>query len=198
MRFEIGSQVPFVHVKFEHGNFSNADGICFSTYYPWDHKLIGIDILMLSCQEHHKVAGEADDVKNEDGFIFTDADGNVWHNQYPRANGLNMSVERDIKSDEHLKAEMERGVVNFEMKGLSTYLAEVSRGIFDIQAEIDKGNTTYDYKSKLAQLQAHYDEVVLKFENMTGQRVVRTERIFGNSGVFRGFYQVHFEQLLAA
>jgi hypothetical protein len=198
MRFEVGSQVPFVHVKFSHPNgYSNADGLSFMTYHPWDHTLLGIDILMLTCDEHHKVPKEyVGEEKVEDGFIFSDQDKNIWHNQWPVANGQNMLVERDITSEAHLDSEMARGVVNFEMKALSQYLQDVARGVYTLEDAHRKDSSNEKAIACAIMLQAHYDDVVQKFEAMTGQKVIREERRFG--GLFRGWYNVTFELLQAA
>lgn len=81
-RFTVGT--PEVFLRFDY----TGPGRFGSTYIPWLDTLNAIEILDLACVEHHKVRGEWDDESDEpkyDGFIFTDAQGTVYHNQYPRA-----------------------------------------------------------------------------------------------------------------
>jgi hypothetical protein len=197
MRFEVGSQVPFIHVKFQFPNgFNNADGLSFMRYLPWESTLLGIDILLLTCTERHDVPTEDCETQREDGFVFKDHNGNVWHNEYPFSSGAPMQVERHFTNEDQIRSELEKGERNFEMKALSAYLAEVTLGIFDIRfAEAKGGTEEADFKASGDLLQAHYDEVVSKYEAESGKKVVKTERIFGKgefSGGFRGYYTFRF------
>lgn len=82
MRHEIGKKYAFikeVYVRSEPGYMCTA-------YVPWVDKLIGIHILIVECKEHHKVAWEyRPEEKIYDGYVMHDADGIVYHNQYPHA-----------------------------------------------------------------------------------------------------------------
>lgn len=197
MRFTVGESIPFVHVKFQFQNGeTNADGLGFSTFYPWHHRLIDIDFLMLKCTEHHNVP-VSDSVSTSDGFIFTQDNGNIWHNQYPVANYGQFSdtsdslARRHLETEDALNEEIEKGINLFEVKSLSSYLSEVARGIFELRCEREKGTAPEpDYIGLMAQLQAHYDDVVSKFEREFNLTVSRTERKFGNK--FRGFYEFDF------
>ena len=197
MRFTVGESIPFVHVKFQFKNGeSNADGLGFNTFYPWYHKLIGIDFLMLKCTEHHNVP-VSESASMADGFIFTQDNGNIWHNQYPVAhygqfsNTSDSLARRHLETEDAMNEEIEKGANLFEMKSLSSYLSDVARGIFELRCESEKSTASEpDYLGHMALLQGHYDDVVSKFEREFKRTVVRTERQFG--GTFRGFYEFEF------
>lgn len=82
MRYEIGEKYVFLRVRYS----AEPDDYA-PLYFPWEHTLEGIDTLLLSCVEHHKVADmwDSKDEKKHDGFIFLDSDGNRYLNQYPTA-----------------------------------------------------------------------------------------------------------------
>lgn len=189
MRYKIGDKVPFLHVKFEYENGgSNADGLAFWRYIPWEHKLLSIDILMLTCTEHERVSVK-DQERMEDNFIFQDDSGQRWIND----RGDPEYVEREVFCAEEIDAQIAKGVNCFHLKSLSRYLCDVSRGIFDIHKEIASGNVNVDkYQKSEDMLQAHYNEVVTQFESQSGLEVVRRERSFG-SGPFRGFYNIDIQ-----
>jgi hypothetical protein len=196
MPIAIGEKIPFVHVKFQHPNGrGNADGTWFGIYYPWEHKLLKIDILMLTCSGH-QVCKRDEDEKDETITLFKDDKGNEWRSpsEYPT------TAERHLQSMEELDERIANGEDMFDSKTLATYLKDVARGIYDFEktlvtdARADEIENLTRCKNML---QAHYDEVVAQFESTYGQKVVLKEKIFG-SGSFRGWYEVTFEQAVAA
>jgi len=97
MRYNVGEKTPFIQVRFTPSEPRFGD-----LYLPWEDKLDSIQLVYLTCREHHKVhehyaqEGAKPDC---DGFIFVDDEvftpdqmeapvghkTGVYYSQYPRA-----------------------------------------------------------------------------------------------------------------
>lgn len=138
MRYTPGNKYHFIHIDYTVG--SPRFG---SMYCPWDDILHGMTIKEFTCVEHHKVPGEWDDEKQHDGFIFKDAEGNAWHNQYPRASYGQISTDNDQRlwpSNEQADASLKR--VNdhmFYFTELPSFMESVLRGARDVKKRRESG-----------------------------------------------------------
>ena len=83
LRFTPGEEYLFVHL-----DYTPARPRFGSVYLPWEDTLEAMRVIKVRCEEHHPVRSEWDDAAAEpqyQGFIFKDAEGTVYHNQYPTA-----------------------------------------------------------------------------------------------------------------
>ena len=147
MRFELNQKYPFVCVQFSTAHRQCLDGMASSIFRPWEHALLGIEVRMLTCVEHHKVPNHWDESNPPkldcDGFIFVDEETGIrWANQYPRASYGQVSdtadrlVMRMFPEGTDYKALPEDTVLEME---LATYrLERIENGIHDTQAIIKK------------------------------------------------------------
>lgn len=101
MRYTVGQVYVFATVRFrgrEAGDF---------LFDPRRHTLEGIDLVKLTCTEHHKVVVEyyEKDGPKADGFVFVDEQDRTWHNQYPTAyyGQLDDSNDRQVRLHLNLK-----------------------------------------------------------------------------------------------
>lgn len=108
MRYEVGQPYAFATVRFSGREFGDF------LYDPRRHILEGIDLVKLTCTEHHKVVIEfyEKDGPKADGFVFVDEQGRTWHNQYPVAyygqlddsNDRQVRLALDVKKEEDVPA----------------------------------------------------------------------------------------------
>lgn len=147
MRYTPNEKTLFINIKFE-----ASEPRFSSLYLPWTDKLLAIELLELTCEKHERVAGEWDDEVQYDGFIFRDADGKEWHNQYPRAayGQLDDSQDWIVRS-----AEVTDENLFTKFDDAERHLEKILRGIRDMED---------DYAQAL---QKHYDEIVAKIEAET-------------------------------
>lgn len=86
MRHQVGDKVWVFGVK---AHFTDGGKRRYNLHYMAPHpRWVQIERLVfqeLTIEEHHKVAWEWGGEAKYDGFIARDADGRVWHNQYPQA-----------------------------------------------------------------------------------------------------------------
>jgi hypothetical protein len=145
-RYSVGEKLYVIHFSFE-----GSKDICFRMPFLYDMAPISkINIIELVVKEHHKVHGEWDDndsPKIYDGFILEDKDGNIWHNQYPRAYYGQISDEGDreftrcLPSDTKFRDLTEKGII-FEAQMLSSVFWRINRGIKELNEVAD--HVTYD------------------------------------------------------
>lgn len=147
MRYTPNEKTLFINIKFE-----ASESRFSSFYFAWTDKLLGIELLELTCEEHKRVAGEWDGQVQYDGFIFRGADGKEWHNQYPRA-----AYGQTVDSQDWVvrPAEVSDENLFVEYVDVERHLERILRGIKKME---DK------YSSAL---QKHYDEIVAKIEAET-------------------------------
>jgi hypothetical protein len=83
-RYIVGQKYPFICVVFES---KDSNRFYIGPYCPWLHTNLQMKVIVLECKSRHAVSEGYDpsERKKYTGFIFTDADGHVWHNQYPHA-----------------------------------------------------------------------------------------------------------------
>jgi hypothetical protein len=111
LRYTPGENYPFIHCKFQRRHvLSSGEELWghpsqLSLYAPWnkDHRLLNLQIVMLKCMFHHKVAWDQDPEgeKKYDGFVFFEAPVSFnppsrrWFNQYPSASYGQLSTDAD-------------------------------------------------------------------------------------------------------
>lgn len=146
LRFNVGQSYLFIYIDFTQ-NSPRFGG----TYVPWLDTLNKIEVVELKCAEHHKVRyefDEADAKKKYDGFIFANAEGVVYHNQYPVASygQLDDSGDRQVRP---AKFNEEDPFLSYE---LATYrLGEIYNAIHKDKAQFTE--------SQAAALQQLYDQI---------------------------------------
>lgn len=121
MRYTVGEKTAFIGIDFKPNSprFGRL-------YHPWEDELLEVKILLLTCEQHHRVPGQWDNEIKYDGFIFKDEEGRQWNNQYPQAVYGQISTDRDQMVS---LADSDREVEIYEMTQLSTFLENVYRGI---------------------------------------------------------------------
>lgn len=97
MRFEVGRNYVFMRVLF------TGRPRLMNRYIPWEDTLDSIQTINLTCKEHHKVPGEFSDERKFDGFIFEDAEGGIWYNQYPNAHYGQLDDRMDYHAERHFE-----------------------------------------------------------------------------------------------
>lgn len=146
MRYTVGQKYIFVHQQAELGEDRKARRPFMypMLFLPWQHKLKELRILVLTCAEHHKVPSEWDtECKlDHDGFIFHDANGDRWLNQYPRASYGQVTdtadgrVNFDWPSGTKLEDISWDDVKYFEYDHIERTLDSMLRGITSFKQEI--------------------------------------------------------------
>lgn len=150
MRYEVGKDYLFIDVKYERGSAR------FGRHYiPWLDRLDSITLHVLKCQEHHKVCNQFDGegvAPKHDGFIFTDANGELWNNQYPRANygQLDDSANWLVEPDDYKKY----ADPFYHLENVGYYLDGILRGLRQVKASADHPPENAEM------LQKHFDDVV--------------------------------------
>lgn len=189
MRYNVGQKYVFINIQFVPSSmrFGNL-------YLPWCDELKSIELLKLTCTEHHRVTDEWSDEAEHDGFRFVDEKGAVWDNQYPRASygQLDDSANWRVRPDfEGMKAALSKDQI-FEMfskyrdtTDVTKYLENITRGLESLKSELaddrkqDEPSTRRDELPVFIEaLQKHYDEVIglLKAQGVTatvGPRVFK-------------------------
>lgn len=91
-RYEPNQTYPFLMVDYTRGEDRFG-----SLYLPWVDTLNKINLVMLTVLEAHDVAWmyDPDNNKQYQGFVFTDENMEVWHNQYPYASYGQMDDSQD-------------------------------------------------------------------------------------------------------
>ena len=90
IRFDIGEKYVFLAEKFQAKDLRMS-----RRFHPWCDEFHRWEIAILECISQHDVPGEWDDEIKYDGFIFKDAEGHTWNNQYPRASYGQLSTDND-------------------------------------------------------------------------------------------------------
>lgn len=212
MRFELNQKYPFVCVKFstQHRQFLN--GMAASIYQPWEHTILGIEVKMLTCVEHHKVPNEWDSSEPPklecDGFIFLDeATGIRWSNQYPRASygqttdTADRVVMRMYPEGTDYKAIPEDEVLEME---LATYRVErVQNALHDAQAvikkieagiDVDKYLPVAEIRKNSQGLNGFREVLTGAIEKAAGRKLVVTPLTYGpTKKVLEGCFRARFE-----
>jgi hypothetical protein len=154
MRFEINEQVPFIRENFEAGRprFGNL-------YLPWEDKLLSLEIIMLTCVEHHKVPYDHDpeDKLDCDGYVFVDVSGKRYYNQYPKASYGQISTDNNHRAWPQETAD-EESRDWFPFVTAKEFLSKLAKGVDDV-AKIDEKVST---QIKSQHLQQHYDTIVAR------------------------------------
>ena len=211
MRFELNQKYPFVCVKFETAARQYTDGFASGCFEPYRHKLLGIEVKMLTCVEHHKVPNHWDESEtpelNCDGFIFLDEENGIrWANQYPRASYGQVSdaadrlVERIFPDGTSYKDLPEGMVLQME---LATYRIErLENAIYDALAIVKKieAGTDVDKYLPLDEIQTNSqslmnfrDVVKAEVEKVAGRELVIKPVTYGpEKEVLGGCFRVQF------
>lgn len=143
-RYTVGEEVLFINVKF------TTEGLRLSPLYlPWKDKLEKIDIIKLTCKEHHRIPGDWDDEIQHDGFIFTgEVDGveRTYNNQYPRASYGQLDDSNNWRISDFTE---DGDIVTYTDAG--RMLSNINNGV----RELKKSEPEY-----AKALQVHFDELV--------------------------------------
>lgn len=106
MRYQVGEKIWAVFFHNKSATFYPM----FSTWLPTlpyaTKEFPEIEFIELIVTEHHRVPSEWDSKDAEpryDGFVLTDANGQVWHNQYPYASYGQVSDSNDGRFKLRLK-----------------------------------------------------------------------------------------------
>lgn len=212
MRFEVNQKYAFVCVQFSTGTRQFLNGMASSIFQPWEHALLGIEVKMLTCVEHHKVPNEWDSSTPPkldcDGFIFLDEETEIrWSNQYPRASygqttdTADRVVMRMFPDGTDYKALPEDMV--FEME-LATYRIErIENGIYDAQAiikkieagtDVDKYLPVEEIRNKTQGLINFRDILKPAIEKAAGRKLVVAPLTYGpTKNVLDGCFRARFE-----
>lgn len=171
LRFTVGSEVPFIDLKFVMFNGNKAGIGLGSSYLPWEDKLISIAAVDLICAEHHKVAWNyAPEDARYDGFIFKSLDGSeTWNNQYPSASLGQTSAEADYHVHRRIQnpdptSRKNRPEVLTGMVEAAHYLDNILEGIKHYRELADRKNGRREIKGmddsvRADTLQQHFDNV---------------------------------------
>jgi len=211
MRFELNQKYPFVCVKFATAHRQFLQGMGASIFQPWEHKLLDVEVKMLTCVEHHKVPNEWDASTPPkldcDGFIFLDEETNVrWSNQYPRASygqttdTADRIVDRMFPDDTDYKALPGDMVLVME---LATYrLEQIESGLrnaHDVIKKLEAGVDVDKYlpveviRSNQGPLENFRDTVKAAIEKVTGRTLVTLPLTYGpEKKVLDGCFRVVF------
>lgn len=209
MRYNVNQQYPFIAILFERKNGKKETQGLGGTFFPWEHKLISIHLELLTCAEHHKVPNAYDESKPPvldcDGFIFTNPSTNeTWHNQYPSASygqltdTANYLVTVDCDR-EVVESQWETRV--FQMEDGLYRLAQVHRGIFQLQNELEKVKANpHEFRYSYEEMQANV-ELLKEFAarlsgemvKLTGKEIVVDPVSYGpHRKVIEGHYKCRF------
>lgn len=164
MRYNPGTKELFIHIA-----FTPMYPSFFSLYKPWQDKLERIEIIQLTCVEHHKVKwGYAEDIPENytsDGYVFKDGDGYRWLNQYPTADF------GQIDDSANWKVHMEDFGDQIDWEGdhrhyedVRIFLNRILRGLRPADAAVP-GVVEEPIR---ASLQKFYDDLVLKIKEEFG------------------------------
>lgn len=142
-----------------------------------------IHIVELEVKEHHKVQSEYDndDVEPKyDGFILTDREGNVWHNQYPYAaygqlsDTGNRRFRREITSEGEYD-ELHKQNTVFECHLLTDFVYSLDEGIERYKKALgecdtrwkkeDLGAWKYLKNVKLPMMEKLFNDIVEQLSN---------------------------------
>ena len=107
MRYDVGETSVFIYIAYK-----IATPRFGRLYLPWEDELRSINILPLTCIEHHRVPGEWDDKIEHDGFVFQDEQGQRWANQYPRASYGQLDDSQDRMVHRYLNKAEQDSVLN--------------------------------------------------------------------------------------
>lgn len=163
MRYNPGTKELFIHIAFisKYPSF-------FPLYKPWEDELVKIEIIQLTCEEHHKVKWDyAEDVPESytsDGYVFKDKDGRRWLNQYPSASFGQLDDSANWKV--HLKDygdEADEGDYR-SFEDVRMFLNRILRGLRPADAVVP-GVVEEPIR---ASLQKFYDDLVLKIKEEFG------------------------------
>lgn len=186
MRYNVGQVNVFINVQFVPSSmrFGNL-------YLPWSDELKSIELIKLTCTEHHRVPGDWSDEVQYDGFRFVDEKGAVWNNQYPRASygQLDDSANWRVHPDfDGLKATLNDDQVRevlskyMSVTDVTMYLENILRGLGSLKSELTDARKQDEPSARRDELpvfieavQKHYDEVIelLKAQGVTATAAPR-------------------------
>ncbi len=142
-RYAVGDVVLFIHVDFVPARMRFG-----KRFFPWEDELRGITFRPMTCKEHHIVPGEWDEKPQYDGFIFHDAEGKQWNNQYPAAAYGQLDDSQNWVAHPQ---DMEAHPNFYSMEDAAKYLDAVHRGVTTLLKE--------DQPALASSLSDHLDEV---------------------------------------
>jgi hypothetical protein len=212
MRFELNKKYPFVCVQFSTAHRQFLNGMASSIFQPWEHALLGIEVRMLTCVEHHKVPNEWDSSNPPkldcDGFIFLDEETEIrWSNQYPRASygqttdTADRIVMRMFPEGTDYKALPDDMV--FEMELATHRVERIENALYDSQAVIEKIEAGVDVEKYLPveevrrnrQALANFRDILKDaIEKVAGRKLVIAPLTYGpTKKVLDGCFRARFE-----
>jgi len=169
MRYQVGQKYLFIDVQFK-----PAQPRFGHMYCPWEDTLESVTIVELTCAEHHRVPGEWDDEVKYDGFIFTDAQGNKWDNQYPRAAYGQLDTSNDQRVLRYTTG-FDGKPQQLNMTDFSSYMETLLRGVRDLKkrATEPKDRDTPEWLNNAAEsLNKFYKDLDEKLRAEFGRKAV--------------------------
>jgi len=163
-RFSVGEKYLFIRVFYENGE----NRPWTPAYCPWVDKDPEIFVTELECVEHHEVpnAHDPQEEKTCDGFIFKDANGNVWYNQYPTAHYGQISTDNDylVRPHNHEGHPKLQDFLNDSLEQATVFLDRINRGITKFLSEsVNPENTEEDKAAN----KVAYDSMVAYEKTLT-------------------------------
>jgi hypothetical protein len=170
MRYNIGQEYVFINTRIA---AADKDGWAGFSYYPGQSVITSISMVKLRCIEHHKVYASYDDRTEDpthDGFVFEDAFGNRWNNQYPNAAYGQMDTSNDfrVRWPENL---MNKDNV-FDSFRLVENVLEDLREV--LKAEDDprrRKEIIIPSQEERYRLQEYFNSIVFNAEQMLGKKI---------------------------
>lgn len=170
----------------------------FITPVPQLFKIQSMRFFDLTVTEHHKVPGEWSDEKEYDGFIATDKNGNIWHNQYPRASYGQLSDSadgnfspalindlcreyrgrEDVSYDDIIAMAAEKGVEPGTYS-LTRFMDELDGGLLNDSGELDRYADHGDLRPSLEAISKRVQE---EFTTSTGLKLESYVEDWSNKG----------------
>jgi hypothetical protein len=188
MRYTIGRKYIFIHEQAKLKPKQNMVTPFPCVFKPWEDEMENQRILVLTCAEHHKVRNtwaKPEDEPDCDGFIFLDAEGGKWYNQYPTASygQVDDSADGRVMWSGWDKEVDQRSDRFFMFEDLGRKLESMSRGIRDFQREL--GNCRANREGYDAKTVAKYKGDYIRFRDTLRQHRDRTiQNAKAKSGCF--------------
>lgn len=172
-RYNVGEKILGIAFMFEGEEFKGF----YRTPYIYNAvPVVKTHIIELTVKEHHKVRDEYDSHDTEpkyDGFVLTDREGNVWHNQYPYAaygqlsDTGNRRFRREITSEGEYD-ELHKQNTVFECHLLTDFVYSLDEGIEHYKKALGECDTRWikeDLNVKLPMMEKLFNDIVEQLSN---------------------------------
>lgn len=195
MRYQVGQKIWTMWADnvgaFMYPFYSRLEN--FDQYEPSNFP--AVQFRLLEVTEHHRVKGEwdADDKEPEnDGYILKEADGTVWHNQYPIAHYGQLTCTQDQRFDINEKCEKGAALLEWlradtkenrghapmpaSMACLCSELQEIRRAIYTMETGNGTGFQSGQQRptdpERAAKLRSWFEYILSEFGKQTGLSLI--------------------------